>query len=99
MKIVHMEMNNRHIKPKVGGYFSQNAVNSTQSPVGKAIYMKFDSSDSPTSRISPAAELVSERVWNPPMIKGFVVDCALLLDNIVCEMARNPNAPLFIYTV
>ncbi|GAB6023026.1 hypothetical protein CHUAL_007117 [Chamberlinius hualienensis] len=62
MKIVHMEMNNRHIKPKVGGYFSPSAVNSTQSPVGKAIYMKFDSSDTPTSRISPAAELISERV-------------------------------------
>lgn len=22
MKIVHMEMNNRHVKPKVGGYFT-----------------------------------------------------------------------------
>lgn len=36
MKIVHMEMNNRHLKPKPGGYFS--AANTTvtlQSPLGK----------------------------------------------------------------
>lgn len=31
MRIVHMEMNNRHLKPKPGGYFT------IQSPVGKSI--------------------------------------------------------------
>ncbi|KAM7305959.1 putative G-protein coupled receptor CG31760 [Ixodes scapularis] len=63
MKIVHMEMNNRHLKPKHGGFFSSaTQSNSTQSPVVKAMCIKFDSTDSPGSRISPAAELVSERV-------------------------------------
>lgn len=33
MKIVNMEMNNRHIKPKPGGYFSSAA--SIQSPTSK----------------------------------------------------------------
>lgn len=36
MKIVHMEMNNRHLRPKPGGYFS--AANTTvvlQSPISK----------------------------------------------------------------
>lgn len=33
MKIVNMEMNNRHIKPKPGGYFS--SVSSIQSPTSK----------------------------------------------------------------
>lgn len=61
MKIVHMEMNNRHLKPKHGGFFSSQG-NSTQSPVVKAMCIKFDNTDSPGSRISPAAELVSERV-------------------------------------
>lgn len=61
MKIVHMEVNNRHLKPKHGGFFSQSTSN--QSPVIKNIYMKFESTDSPGSRISPAAELVSEKVW------------------------------------
>ncbi|XP_054713138.1 probable G-protein coupled receptor CG31760 [Uloborus diversus] len=60
MKIVHMEVNNRHLKPKHGGFFSQTTSN--QSPVIKNIYMKFESTDSPGSRISPAAELVSEKV-------------------------------------
>ncbi|GFS85888.1 probable G-protein coupled receptor CG31760 [Trichonephila clavipes] len=61
MKIVHMEVNNRHLKPKHGGFFSQPTTN--QSPVIKNIYMKFESTDSPGSRISPAAELVSEKNW------------------------------------
>ncbi|GFQ89776.1 probable G-protein coupled receptor CG31760, partial [Trichonephila clavata] len=61
MKIVHMEVNNRHLKPKHGGFFSQPTSN--QSPVIKNIYMKFESTDSPGSRISPAAELVSEKNW------------------------------------
>ncbi|XP_067136225.1 probable G-protein coupled receptor CG31760 isoform X2 [Centruroides vittatus] len=60
MRIVHMEINNRHLKPKYGSFFSQS--NSAQSPVVKSMYMKFESTDSPGSRISPAAELVSERV-------------------------------------
>lgn len=32
MKIVNMEVNNRHIKPKPGGYFTTSTV---QSPIGK----------------------------------------------------------------
>lgn len=60
MRIVHMEINNRHLKPKYGSFFSQS--NNAQSPVVKSMYMKFESTDSPGSRISPAAELVSERV-------------------------------------
>jgi len=36
MKIVHMEMNNRHIKPKPGGYFNTlNAPMALQSPLSK----------------------------------------------------------------
>ncbi|ENN76948.1 hypothetical protein YQE_06593, partial [Dendroctonus ponderosae] len=36
MKIVHMEMNNRHIKPKPGGYFTAlNAPIAVQSPLSK----------------------------------------------------------------
>lgn len=31
MRIVHMEMNNRHLKPKPGGYFT------LKSPLGKSI--------------------------------------------------------------
>lgn len=62
MKVVHMETINRHVKLKQGGYFSQSAINATHSPIPRAVYMKFESSDSPTSRISPAAELISERV-------------------------------------
>ncbi|XP_067135449.1 probable G-protein coupled receptor CG31760 [Centruroides vittatus] len=60
MKIVHMEINNRHLKPKHGNFFSQTST--TQSPIIKSMYMKFDSTDSPGCHISPAAELVSERV-------------------------------------
>lgn len=60
MKIVHMEINNRHLKPKHGNFFSQSST--TQSPIIKSMYMKFDSTDSPGCHISPAAELVSERV-------------------------------------
>lgn len=36
MKIVHMEMNNRHVKPKTGGYFSSLAAPAIQSPMAKA---------------------------------------------------------------
>jgi hypothetical protein len=36
MKIVHMEINNRHLKPKPGGYFNAaNTAVTLQSPVGK----------------------------------------------------------------
>ncbi|KAK7069513.1 G-protein coupled receptor activity protein [Halocaridina rubra] len=88
MKIVHMEMNNRHLKPKPGGYFSErnSFMSSAQSPGAK------NTSNTPSStaatnhpstpsavvdssgggrgsgnenssiRLSPAAELASERV-------------------------------------
>lgn len=36
MKIVHMEVNNRHVKPKTGGYFSSlNAPSLIQSPLAR----------------------------------------------------------------
>lgn len=43
MKIVHMEMHNRHIKPKMGGYFSTHGHNSwgTQSPNAKTSTASF----------------------------------------------------------
>ncbi|KAG8184190.1 hypothetical protein JTE90_010225 [Oedothorax gibbosus] len=59
MKIVHMEVNNRHLKPKHGGFFSQPT--NTQ----RSVCMRFDAAacaDSPGSRVSPAAELISEKV-------------------------------------
>ncbi|OQR68327.1 hypothetical protein BIW11_12984 [Tropilaelaps mercedesae] len=60
MKIAHMEYNNRHLKAstvKAGTFGS-----SPGPAVVKAMYMKLESADSPGSRVSPAAELVSERV-------------------------------------
>lgn len=68
-----MEVNNRHLKPKHGGFFSQTTSN--QSPVIKNIYMKFESTDSPGSRISPAAELVSEKVWKPGISVYYTNPC------------------------
>ncbi|XP_044007176.1 probable G-protein coupled receptor CG31760 [Aphidius gifuensis] len=42
MKIVHMEMHNRHIKPKMGGYFSTHGHNwGTQSPNAKTSTASF----------------------------------------------------------
>lgn len=35
MKIVHMEMNNRHVKPKTGGYFSSLNAPTIHSPLSK----------------------------------------------------------------
>lgn len=60
MKIAHMEHNNRHLKSSAAksGIFGS----SPGPAVVKAMYMKLESADSPGSRVSPAAELVSERV-------------------------------------
>lgn len=72
MKIVHMEMNNRHLKPKPGGYFSEknSIMNAAQSPGAKTVATPAtpkgggDSGNENSSvRLSPAAELASERVW------------------------------------
>lgn len=46
MKIVHMEMHNRHIKPKVGGYFSAHGhahghPSTAQSPIAKSSTASF----------------------------------------------------------
>lgn len=45
MKIVHMEMNNRHLKPKLGGYFSaghgHGHPSSSQSPISKSTTASF----------------------------------------------------------
>lgn len=46
MKIVHMEMYNRHIKPKAGGYFSTHGhghshPSSAQSPIAKSSTASF----------------------------------------------------------
>ncbi|GIX71967.1 hypothetical protein CEXT_220221 [Caerostris extrusa] len=62
MKIVHMEVNNRHLKPKHGGFFSQTTTN--QSPVIKNIYMKFESTDSPDPE-SPQLQSWSLRKSEP----------------------------------
>ena len=69
MKIVHMEMNNRHLRPKPGGYFTdKNPLMSTstgQSPTvnkNPQTNNRVETSENSSSRISPAAELVSERV-------------------------------------
>lgn len=67
MKIVHMEMNNRHLKPKPGGYFSDknSVMNTAQSPGAKnTVANKVESgNENSSARLSPAAELASERVW------------------------------------
>jgi hypothetical protein len=76
MKICQMEFKNRHLpKPKHGtqSTATANIVNiatnpissnasSSQSPIVKAIYSKFETSDSNSQRISPNAELISEKV-------------------------------------
>ena len=68
MKIVHMEMNNRHLKPKPGGYFTdKNPLMATASgqspPVTKNLQAsRVEANENSSSRLSPAAELVSERV-------------------------------------
>nr|XP_053642561.1 LOW QUALITY PROTEIN: probable G-protein coupled receptor CG31760 [Cherax quadricarinatus] len=71
MKIVHMEMNNRHLKPKPGGYFSEknSVINTAQSPGAKnlpppvqAAKVSDASNENSSARLSPAAELASERV-------------------------------------
>jgi hypothetical protein len=76
MKICQMEFKNRHLpKPKHGTQSTAtvNIVNiatnpissnpsSSQSPIVKAIYSKFETSDSNSQRISPNAELMSEKV-------------------------------------
>jgi len=46
MKIVHMEMHNRHIKPKMGGYFSTHGhghghPSAGQSPIAKSSTASF----------------------------------------------------------
>lgn len=41
MKIVHMEMHNRHIKPKMGGYFSTHGHGHGQSPITKSSTASF----------------------------------------------------------
>jgi hypothetical protein len=76
MKICQMEFKNRHLpKSKHGLHGSVNAnimnistnpissnAGSTQSPIVKAIYTKFETNDSNSQRISPNAELISEKV-------------------------------------
>ncbi|XP_015789832.1 probable G-protein coupled receptor CG31760 [Tetranychus urticae] len=74
MKLMQMEINNRHLKPKhtSSGHHilptvtitanPASAGSVTQSPIVKAVYSRFDTNDAPSPRISPAAELASERV-------------------------------------
>lgn len=54
MKIVNMEMNNRHIKPKPGGYFS--SASSIQSPTSKVMAVQTQTSRSATQQISGISE-------------------------------------------
>lgn len=76
MKLMQMEINNRHLKPKhllASGHhhilptvtITANPASTgsvTQSPIVKACYSRFEANDAPSPRISPAAELASERV-------------------------------------
>lgn len=50
MKIVNMEMNNRHIKPKPGGYFTN--ISSLQSPMGKGTAVQTQTSKHSTQQNS-----------------------------------------------
>ncbi|RWS22208.1 putative G-protein coupled receptor-like protein, partial [Leptotrombidium deliense] len=74
MKLMQMEINNRHLKAKHcgSGHHAASSVtitanpvsaaNPSQNPIVKAAYSRFETNDGPTPRISPAAELASERV-------------------------------------
>ncbi|CAG2107392.1 unnamed protein product [Medioppia subpectinata] len=76
MKICQMEFKNRHLpKPKYGtqSHNNSNIINistnpisgsqtNSQSPIVKAIYSKFETNDPNSQRISPNAELISEKV-------------------------------------
>lgn len=74
MKLMQMEINNRHLKPKhplASGHdhilptvtITANPASTssvTQSPMVKACYSRFDATDAPsTSRVSPVEELAS----------------------------------------
>lgn len=54
MRIVNMEMNNRHIKPKPGGYFT--SVSSIQSPTSKATVAQTQTSKNSTQQNSGISE-------------------------------------------
>lgn len=47
MKTVHMQMNNRHLKPKPGGYFTITST-SFQSPFGKSVSAQTQTSNKPS---------------------------------------------------
>lgn len=53
MKIVHMEVNNRHIKPKPGGYFSASSI---QSPLYKGASAQTQTSKHSTQQNSGISE-------------------------------------------
>ena len=61
MKIVHMEMNNRHLKPKPSGYFSDKnpAMAGPTSPSGPRTET---APDAPAKLSSPATEVADDRV-------------------------------------
>ena len=66
MKIVHMEMHNRHLKPKQGGYFSdKNSIISTnlasQSPPVLKPNSKIDEI-SPLAVLNPSCDSPAEKV-------------------------------------
>lgn len=54
MKIVHMEINNRHLKPKPGGYFT--VVSAFQSPLGKGSTAQTQTSKHSTQQNSGISE-------------------------------------------
>ena len=54
MRIVNMEMNNRHIKPKPGGYFS--TISSLQSPMSKGASAQTQTSKHSTQQNSGISE-------------------------------------------
>lgn len=53
MKIVNMEVNNRHIKPKPGSYFSSASI---QSPTSKAIAAQTQTTKYPREQASGVSE-------------------------------------------
>lgn len=62
MKIVHMEMNNRHLKPKPSGYFSDKnpAMAGPTSPSGPR--SETTQENAPAKLSSPVTEVAADRV-------------------------------------
>lgn len=64
MKIVHMEMNNRHLKPKPSGYFSDKnpVMAGPTSPSGPRSENPSTQENAPAKISSPVNEVAADRV-------------------------------------